>query len=427
MKNDSKERNNWKVRIVNSINKVSNLITKPQRKLMNEFIFGILSSGSVQISKICRTLKEPTRLHHTMKRLSRMLGKHGHIAWEAEDLLLNKIVPQLTDDMVVGIDPGDLNRNGSTKSENICKIRDGDKGTIVNGYPLITVVARCLKTQLTLPLLTRLLSSTTASYKSENNDIMQSMTRVRAYFKDKINPLWVIDRGGDRSKLWDFWIENDFRICVRAANLRYWTYSKGFGTAQQIAKRLPLKHYGKLKKSSKNTVKFGITKVCLKEHPNKVLYMVVVRHGKQQPLVLVTTDKVRGRLQGEKLIQSYMSRWACEEGFRFCKQGFDLEGVQARKLNVLQNLVALSTFAWAILASHQQDGGLLIDKARRQKPKHKLTFPYYTLLSGLQALFVDAKMIFYDWWRKPKTDIQPIMGDLFANTYQLLPVLGKIE
>ena len=108
---------------------------------------------------------------------------------------------------------------------------------------------------------------------------------------------------------------------------------------------MPLKHYGKLKKSSKSTVKFGITKVYLKEHPAKELYMVVVRHGKQQPLVLVTTDKVRGRLQGEKLIQSYMSRWACEEEFRFCKQGFDLAGVQARKLNVLQNLVALSTFA----------------------------------------------------------------------------------
>jgi hypothetical protein len=42
-----------------------------------------------------------------------------------------------------------------------------------------------------------------------------------------------------------------------------------------------------------------------------------------------------------------------------CKQGFDLESVQARKLNVLQNLVALSTFAWALLATHQQDGKLL--------------------------------------------------------------------
>ena len=51
-------------------------------------------------------------------------------------------------------------------------------------------------------------------------------------------------------------------------------------------------------------------------------------------------------------MQSYLSRWVCEEGFRCCKQGFDLEGVQAIKLNALQNLVDLSTFACAILATN---------------------------------------------------------------------------
>jgi len=145
---------------------------------MDEVVSGILNSGSLQLSKISRSLKEPTRLHHTLKRLSRMQGKHAQIAWECEDLLLNQIVPKITDTMILGIDPGDLNRNGSSKSENICKVRDGDKGTIVNGYPMITVVARCLKRGSTLPVLTRLLSSTRGAYKSENNDIMQTMNRV---------------------------------------------------------------------------------------------------------------------------------------------------------------------------------------------------------------------------------------------------------
>jgi len=78
----------------------------------------------------------------------------------------------------------------------------------------------------------------------------------------------------------------------------------------------------------------------------------------------------------------------------------------------------LSTFAWALLATHQQDGKLLIEKARRQKPKQKLTFPFYTLLRGLQALFADAKTIFYDWWRKPKPDKPPIIHDLFNQNNQ---------
>ena len=58
--------------------------------------------------------------------------------------------------MIVAIDPGDLNRDGSPKSECIGRVRDGDKGDIINGYPLMHVVARDVKTGQSLPLLTRL-------------------------------------------------------------------------------------------------------------------------------------------------------------------------------------------------------------------------------------------------------------------------------
>ena len=77
-----------------------------------------------------------------MKRILRMLVKHEHITCESEEVLLQQIIPKLTQDMMLGIEPGDLNRNGSSKSEGIGKIRDGDKDVIVNGYPLITIVAR---------------------------------------------------------------------------------------------------------------------------------------------------------------------------------------------------------------------------------------------------------------------------------------------
>ena len=165
MQYDAKERNKWKVRIANCINRSSGLTSQPVRKVMAEVVAGILGSGSLQMSEISRCLKEPTKLHHTMKRLSRMLGKHAEVAWAAETLLLNQIAPKITDSMILAIDPGDLNRAGSTKSEGLCRVRDGDKGDIVNGYPLISVVARCLSTGATLPLLTRLLSSDRGAYK----------------------------------------------------------------------------------------------------------------------------------------------------------------------------------------------------------------------------------------------------------------------
>ncbi len=418
--NDSRERTKWKVRITDCVNQSSEVISQPVAKLMAEVMVGILSSGSLQLSRIGRSLKEPTGLHHTMKRLSRMLGKHGEIAWEAEDRLLEKMSGHVTGDMVVAIDPGDLNREGSSASEGLCRVRDGDQGDIVKGYPLLSVVARCLVSGHTFPLLTRLLSSVRGSYKSENRDIVNVMERVQGSLESR--PLWVIDRGGDRGVLWDFWIQGDWKILVRAANQRHWLWRGSKRTAQQIARRLPLKHRGQLKKEHRESVRFGITTVFLKDHLDTPLSMVVVRHGKQQPMVLVSTERIRGRLQGERLIQSYMGRWACEEGYRFSKQGFGLERVQARKLTTLQNLVALATLAWGLLACHQNQGSRLIDKAQRQKSHKPLVFPFYTLLSGWQALFADAKTLFYDWWRKPKRP-PPIQADLFIHNGRLTPIL----
>ena len=416
MLNHAKERNKWKVRIARCVNR-ADWVSRPVAKCMAEVISGILSSGSLQLAKIARCLKEPTRVHHTIKRLSRMLGSHSEIAWAAENLLLESLAPKVTEEMIVAIDPGDLNRQGSTQSEGLCAVRDGSQGDIVNGYPLISVVARCLKTQVTLPLLTRLLSSKRGAYKSENTDLMNAMKCVRHHLDS--DPLWVIDRGGDRSRLWDFWLQGHWKIVVRAMNLRQWCWRGSRGTAQHIAQRLPLKHRGKLKPSHRHSVRFGITTVTLKEHPEQPLSMVVVRHGKQQPLVLVSTDRVRGRRQGERLIQAYISRWSVEEGYRFSKQGFDLEKVQARKLSTLQNLVALATLAWGLLAAHQQDA-MLLQTAQRQKPNKRLIFPFYTLLQGWQRLFAEAQTLYYHWWRKPQCSDPPIR-DMFANPIGLSP------
>lgn len=61
----------------------------------------------------------------------------------------------------------------------------------------------------------------------------------------------------------------------------------------------------------------------------------VQRHVSGAPLWVIgrggDRGRGRGRRQGERLIQAYLDRWACEEGYRFTKQGFQLEGVQARR------------------------------------------------------------------------------------------------
>ena len=119
--------------------------------------------------------------------------------------------------------------------------------------------------------------------------------------------------------------------------------------------------------------------------------MVVVRHGKREPMVLVTSRAVRGRRQGERMMQAYMDRWACEEAYRFTKQGFQAERVQARRFATLQNLVALASLAWGFLAAHEEKAEHLVVRARRLEPRVRPNFPFYTLLRGWQRLFAAAR------------------------------------
>lgn len=134
----------------------------------------------------------------------------------------------------------------------------------------------------------------------------------------------------------------------------------------------------------------------LREHLETQLWMIVVHHGKRQPLVLVTNRPVRGRRQRERMIQSDLDRWACEEGYRFSKQGFDLERVSARRFTSLQNLVALASLAWALLAADQDDGQYLLDRASRQRRK-PLRLVFDNLLMGWQRLFAGAREILHAW------------------------------
>ncbi|NPB48429.1 hypothetical protein, partial [Shigella sonnei] len=87
---------------------------------------------------------------------------------------------------------------------------------------------------------------------------------------------------------WTTWLDGGWRVLVRAANQRHWRWRDKNLPAQEIAKRLPTRHTGRLRRGGTETVRFGITTVRLRERPRTPLSMVVVRHGKQEPLVLVT-------------------------------------------------------------------------------------------------------------------------------------------
>jgi len=423
MSNDARLRLKWKVGLLTYLKAFRSLASKPVYKLICEVSHGILSSGSLKMSEIARALKEDIDLHHTSKRLSRMLIKHK--LWnKIEDTVMSRMSRHLHDEMVLAIDPGDLDRRHAEACESIGKIRDGSSGDIISGYPLLSIVARDSRKGKTVPLFLRLFSHEEYGCNSENNEILSAMSRVRREVGDKL--LWVIDRGGDRSVLWNHWIPHQYQMLVRVTRQRHWHWRNHVMDAQAIAKQLSCKHQCKLRRHGNASVKFGITTVRLPSQPDTPLTMIVVRHGKKEPMILVSTRRAYGRRQGMALIHAYMDRWAVEEGFRFSKQGFGLEGVMARKLNALKNLVALMLLAWSFLVEHEDRAAELKERGkpdnlkrsqakRKRNPSEKHhAFPFYAILKGWKMLFALANTALTQWLRKsdkPKHQKQlPIPG-----------------
>jgi len=92
--------------------------------------------------------------------------------------------------------------------------------------------------------------------------------------------------------------------------------------AQAIAKRLPCKHSCTLRRHGKTEVKFGLTTVLLPSRPDKPLTLVVVRHGKREPMVLISTRRAYGCRQGQMMssVALFMHRPPeCMSG-QSCKQ-----------------------------------------------------------------------------------------------------------
>jgi len=399
VRDDATIRFEWKARLRGFLNPLGSEVSKPVHKLAQEVVFGALCSGSLQLASIGRALREPVALHQTEKRLSRMPGKHGDLCAKAEAMQLRHVAGRITPGTVLALDPGDLNRDGAPKSEYRARVRDGSTGDLVGGYPLMSVIARDVKSGTDLPVLTRLHSVEHPDYESENTEILDIMETVRAALPAmEGGPLWAIDRGGDRGWLWQAWIDGAHDVLVRAANRRHWQWRGSSMSAQEIAKALPCKHEGMLRRGKKRAVRYGITEVRLKERPDMKLFMIVVRHGGKEPLVLVSTRPVRGRAAGLRMIRSYMDRWVCEEGYRFTKQGFSAENLMVRSFKALKNLVALASLAWAFLACESK-ARTLSARDRRLKPDKRPAFAFYSILAGWQNLFRPAKSALYNLLR----------------------------
>jgi len=325
---------------------ISTDFTEAKRKIIKELLFGIQASKDVKLSNICRALKEDQRLIKTEDRLSRNLDDIDFTD-SINETICRLASARVLEDMVIALDPGDIRKKHAKHMEFLARIHDGSEKEIGDGYWLCKAVAADLEHKLVIPLYCEAYSQKSPDFKSENTQLLKAIDCISKYLGDK--GIIAIDRGGDRTILFYKFLKNTdkpkrfvIRLCDR--DLLHKGIKKN---CKEIAASLPCQHEAKIIKYEEGKektliIKYGAIKVKLPKYKQN-LVMVVVKGFGIAPMMLLTSCKINFKTKESiwRIVEIYITRWKCEESFRYIKQCYNLEDIRVRDYVSIRNIVVL--------------------------------------------------------------------------------------
>ena len=411
MEHNSKIAGRIKAQITRFGHKISDGYKKPLRKWMIQMFYGIQASKDVKLSNIARSLNEEIPLIKTETRLSRNLGR-----MDLTEPINGKLIAEggrrIQQETVIALDISDLDKPYAEKMEYLAWVRDGSTGeTKSKGYWLIDVLGADVEGEDLIPLYGELYSQEANNFRSENRQILNAVDRVM----EGIGPkgIWAIDRGGDRSRLFKGFLERKLRFVVRLVGDRDLILRDGQKkNSLKIAWGCHCPHQRALKiekdgETKKKTISVGQIRVKL-PFSGQPLFLVVVKGFGEKPMMLLTnvTAKSQG---GMRILEIYLTRWKCEESYRFIKQAYNLEDVRVLSYTALRNMMVLVQavfyFVSAELGKNLKLNILLkklFEKAKRffEIPE----FRQYAIADGIyKILFSSQTGIFPQWIKQQRT------------------------
>jgi len=321
-------------------------LPKPKRKLVKELIYGIQAGKDIKLSSVSRSLNESIPLIKTENRLSRNLDDRD-LTEEINREICRLGGAKVLDDMVIAIDPGDIRKRHASRMEYLCKIHDGSEHEIGDGYWLAKAVAADIEHKKVIPLYLEAYSQEAKDFKSENDQLFKVIDAVGAQVGNK--GIYAIDRGGDRRKLYDKFLEEgkEKRFVIRLTKNRDLIHHGVKKNCSLLAAALPCPHETAIikyedGKEQKTTIFYNALPVKLpgRDYP---LALIVVKGFGTQPMMLLTSCPVQLKAKENiwRIVEIYLTRWKCDESFRYIKQCYNLEDIRVRSYVSIRNTVAL--------------------------------------------------------------------------------------
>lgn len=400
MGNDSKL--GWKIKsqISRYASRLSQGLSKPKRRFVAEMLFGIQASKDVKVSQIARTLEESISLIKTENRLCRNLADQDltdsvnrWLCWEGSG--------QVDEETVLAVDIGDIRKNYAEKMECLARVRDGSTGQIADGYWLCEVIAAHPYADKIVPLYGELYSQNARGFEGENKQILKAIGMVSAATGNE--GIFTIDRGGDRRAILIPLIDKKLQFVVRQDGDRHVIVGNGRKCSVAEASggcRCTVRKEVEIDREGSREVKhlqFGRRRVWLPEKPEIPLWLIVIRGFKKEPILLLTNVEKTGEEEHVVWIGDvYLTRWKCEEVYRFVKQSYNLEDVRVRSYVGLRNIYslvhAISYFISVVIGLRSRLSLIFKKVCEKAKRFYEIgTFFHYAIADGIYRLLFVSK------------------------------------
>lgn len=368
--------------------------SKPKLKFLEQMLFGVSASQDCKLSRVARVLDETILLKKTEERLSRHLATPG-LGQAVQQQIVAHAARRVTGDTLIVVDPTDIRKPYAQAMPHLATVRDGSTGQLVKGYWACVALACEAHRRRVLPLMQELWSAEAPGFKSENTQLLSIIDPVAGATAKR--GVYVLDRGGDRMKLYEPLLERSLRFIIRLRGDRHLVMRGRARRADDLARGVRMRYAETVVRESaggekKVHLEYGFVRVRLSGRSDMELSLVVVKGFGQEPLLLLTNVAVKAtRRSVWWVVSGYLTRWLVEETIRFIKQSYQLEEVRVLDYERLRNLAALvmaaAYFAAVWLGESLKLAVLASQVSRVAKRFFGVPeFHYYALADGIAVL-----------------------------------------
>jgi hypothetical protein len=307
-------------------------------------------------------------------------------------------------DTVLALDLSDINKPFAKKMEYLANVWDGSEGKVAMGYWICEVIAAAVKGDEITPLYSELYSHEATGFESENEQILKAVKAVNTCVKGR--GIWTMDRGADRKILVGELGKLSLRFVIRAKGNRNLKDKDGnIKSTPDILRAMRYKD-----RYSVTIDKEGFTETIELELAVKhnlfiegvEVSLVVIKGFGKEPMILTTNiDK-----PPYEILEIYLTRWKCEESFRFLKHEYHLEDVRVRRYTALRNTIALMHAVFYFLSVYlgrRMKLRILLDRIieRAKRFFQVPAFKHYAVADGIYRLLFNKR------WREEDIEEEP--------------------